>query len=580
MNTTTSRWRTYRRLLGYTAGHWRVLAWAVTGMVVDAGCTTLFAKLIKPMLDRLFIDKDASTIFWMPLWIVGIFAARGLASYAGDYGMAHVGRSVVQAMREAVFDAYLTLPVGAFSAEPGGTQVARITYTCEQIAQASTDAIKTLVIDGLTVCGLVGIMVYYSPLLTLSLAVLMPAVGVITTRVARSYRKVGYRAQGAMAELTGAVTELVDSLRDVRIFGATATERARFRQSARQMRRLNLKAASTSALSSALIQFIAALALALIIFIATRPRLLDTMSPGTFFAVLMAMGGILPSLKRLASVQSAVQRGVVAAEDLFAAIDAPPEHNSGTFALARSRGHVEFRNVRFGYDEAARAVLDDISLELPPGTVTALVGQSGSGKSTLASMVPRLLDPDSGSVRLDGQDLRDCELASVRRQVAWVGQSIALFDRSVAQNIAYGELANASESEIREAAHAANALEFIEQLPGGLHARVGPGGRLLSGGQRQRIAIARAILKDAPILILDEATAALDAESETLIRDALLRLMARRTTLVIAHHLSTVQHAQRIVLIEQGRILEQGTHDQLLDRGGRYAAFHRMQHTA
>lgn len=572
-----SPWTTYRRLLGYTAGHWRTFALAAVGMAADAGCTTLFAKLIKPMLDRLFIYKDPSTIFWMPWWIIGIFGLRGLASYVGDYGMARVGRGVVQAMREDVFDAYLRMPIIDFSRQSSGTHVARITYTCEQVAQASTDAIKTLLVDGFTVIGLVGVMLYYSPVLTLALLVMVPAVAYIAARVGRSYRKVGRRVQEAMGAVTGSLGDMVGSNRDLRIYGGQSSERRRFADITRHTRKLNLKAASTSALSSALIQFVAALALALIIVIATRPAVLTRMSPGTFFAVLMAMGGILPSLKRLTSVQASIQRGMVAAEDLFAVIDAPAEADTGTIIADRVEGHLAFRHVRFGYPESRAAVLNDITLTCRPGTVTALVGRSGSGKSTLASLVPRVFDPQSGQVLLDGHDLREYTLPSLRRQVAWVGQQVALFDGTVAENIAYGELAGASERAIIDAARAANAWEFICALPMGLHTPLGSGGVQLSGGQRQRIAIARAVLKDAPILILDEATAALDAESETLIRDALRRLMARRTTLVVAHHLSSIQHAQHIVLIDQGRIVEQGTHDQLLERGGQYAAFHRLQ---
>ena len=578
-NRTSSRWRTYRRLLGYTAGHWRLLALASVGMAADAGCTTAFAKLIKPMLDRLFIDKDPATIFWMPLWIIAIFAVRGIASYVGDYGMAHVGRSVVQALREDVFDAYLRMPAVAFAKETHGAQVARVTYTCEQIAQASTDAVKTLLVDGLTVLGLAGVMLYYSPILALALLVMVPAVAVIATRVGRSYRKVGRRVQEAMGVVTGALAELVGNHRELRIYGGQASERRRFADITRRTRRLNLKAASTTALSSALIQFVAALALALIIVIATRPRVLATMSPGTFFAVLMAMGGILPSLKRLTSVQAGIQRGMVAAEDLFAVIDAPAERDEGRIAVVRAEGLLQFRHVRFGYSGTAAPVLVDATLECHPGTVTALVGRSGSGKSTLASLVPRVFDPQEGAILLDGHDLREYTLASLRRQVAWVGQAITLYDSTVAENIAYGELSGASESEVIEAARAANAMSFIERLPQGMHSRVGPGGTLLSGGQRQRIAIARAILKDAPILILDEATAALDAESERLVRDALRRLMARRTTLVIAHHLSTVQDADCIALIDHGRIVEMGTHEELLAAGGQYSAFYRLQYT-
>jgi subfamily B ATP-binding cassette protein MsbA len=570
-------WRTYRRLLGYSAAHWRIAALAAVGMITDAACMTLFAKLIKPMLDRLFIDKDAHTIFWMPIWIIGIFAVRGVASYLSDYGMAYVGRGVVQAIREDVFDAYLRLSDSFFSSEPTGAQIARITYTCEQVAQASTDAVKTTLVDGLTVVGLLFVMVYYSPVLTLALLIMVPTVSLIALRVGRSYRKAGKRIQTFMGAITGAVNEIVSSRREMRVYGGQAYEHARFSGITRRTSSLNLKIASTDALATAAVQFIAALALALIIVIATRPSVLATMSPGTFFAVIMAMGGILPSLKRLTTVQANVQRGLIAAEDLFSVIDAPAERDEGKLDVSRVTGHLEFRHVHFTYPGNAAPTLFDVVMDCRPETVTALIGRSGSGKSTLSSLIPRFHDPQGGAILLDGRDVRDYNLACLRRQVAWVGQPIPLFEGTVAQNIAYGELAGASEAEIIAAARAANALEFIASMPEGLRSRIGPDGCLLSSGQRQRIAIARAILKNAPLLVLDEATSALDTESERLVREALAQLMRHRTTIVIAHRLSTIQNANQIVLIDRGRIVEQGTHESLLRARGYYERLYRLQ---
>ena len=546
-------------------------------MIVNALCTTLFAKLIKPMLDQLFIDKDASTIFWMPFWILGIFALRSVASYFSSYGMAYVGRGVVQAIREDVFNAYLRLSDGFFSSESSGTQIARITYTCEQVAQASTNAVKTTIVDGLTVIGLVSVMLYYSPLLTLVLLVMVPAVGLITTRVGRSYRKASQRVQATMGMVTGAVNEAIDNRREMRIYGGMAGERTRFSVVSQRVRQLDLKVSATNALSTALVQFVAALALALIIVIATRPSVLATMSPGTFFAVLMALVGTLPSLKRLTTVQASIQSGLVAAEDLFALIDTPAEPDEGELDVPRVSGHLQFRHASFSYPGAETPALRDIVMNCRPGTVTALVGRSGSGKSTLSSLIPRFLDPQKGAIFLDGHDLRDYTLRCLRRQMAWVGQSIPLFDGTVAQNIAYGELADASEIAIIEAARAANAWPFIEHMAQGLHSPIGPDGCLLSGGQRQRIAIARAILKNAPLLVLDEATSSLDMESEHLIQEALARLMRHRTTIVIAHRLSTIQHADQIIVIDSGHIIEHGTHASLLQAQGQYARLHQLQ---
>lgn len=570
-------WRTYRRLLGYTASHRRMATVAILAMVVDAMCMTLFAKLIKPLLDRLFIDKDPSTIFWMPLWIIGIFVIRSIASFASDYAMAYVARSVVYDMRNDVFKAYMYLPVDYFNAESDGMQIARVSYTCEQVAQAATDAVKILLIDGLTVIGLVSVMIYYSAELALALLIMVPTVALIATKVSQSYRRSSARMQLAMGSITSVVASAVTSYREIKTYGAQLHEKKRFFAITERVQRLNLKVAATSALATALVQFVAAIALAFLIYLATRPNLLYTITPGTFFAVIMAMGGILPSLKRLTGVQAAMQRGMVAAEDLFAVIDAPPEPDDGQLLADHIQGELEFRHVQFTYPGAPTPALRDITLQCRPGTVTALVGRSGSGKSTLSSLVPRFHDPSGGSIRLDGTDLRDYRLASLRQNISWVGQSIVLFDDTVAANIAYGELSGASEQDIRKAAEAANAWGFIEQLPQGLHTPIGRDGELLSGGQRQRIAIARAVLKDAPLLILDEATSALDTESEQLIQDALQRLMHRRTTLVIAHRLSTIQHADQIVMIDRGRIIERGTHASLLAAEGAYAHLYRLQ---
>jgi len=570
-------WRTYRRLLGYTAAHRRMAAAAALAMIVDALCLTLFAKLIKPLLDRLFIDKDPTTIFWMPIWIIGIFVIRSAASFVSDYAMAYVARGVVYDMRNDVFKAYMHLPVDYFNAESNGMQIARVSYTCEQVAQAATDAVKTVLVDGLTVIGLVVVMLYYSAELALALLIMVPTVALIATKVSRSYRRSSSRMQLAMGTITAVVASAVTSYREIKTYGAQSQEKSRFFTIAERVQRLNLKVAATSALATALVQLVAAIALAFLIYLATRPSLLYSMTPGTFFAVLMAMGGILPSLKRLTGVQAAMQRGMVAAEDLFAVIDAPPEPDQGKQIVEDIQGELEFRHVQFTYPEAPTPALRDITLRCRPGTITALVGRSGSGKSTLSSLVPRFHDPSSGGILLDGIDLRDYQLASLRQNIAWVGQTVVLFDDTVAANIAYGELSGASERDIRKAAEAANAWSFIEQLPLGLQTPIGRDGELLSGGQRQRIAIARAVLKDAPLLILDEATSALDTESEQLIQDALLRLMHRRTTLVIAHRLSTIQHADQIVMIDRGRIIEYGTHANLLAIGGAYANLYRLQ---
>lgn len=570
-------WPIYKRLLGYTKPFWPVMLMALIGMIIDAGALTAFVKLIKPLLDELFAKRNPETIFWMPIWIIAIFAIRGVASFAERYGMAYVGLNVVQQMRMDVFNTYLRLGSPFFSREGSGHQVARITYTSEQVAHASTNALKIGVTDGLTVIGMVGLMVYTNAYLTLALFVLVPVVALVVTVVSRRYRRVSRRVQGVMGAVTGHVEETVNGQREVKIYGGQKRESSRFMDIIRRTRQLNMKVESTNALSSSTVQTVAAMSLALIVYMATRPGMIETMTPGDFTRMIMAMGAILPSMKRLATVQANIQRGMAAADELFGVLDTPGETDTGTRTLKRAHGDLHFEDVVMRYPEAEKSALRGVTLACLPGTMTALVGRSGSGKSTMANLLPRFYEPASGRIVLDGHDIGEYRLADLRRQMAWVGQSVMLFDDTVAGNIAYGELADASEAEIIAAAEAANAMEFVRDLPKGIHAPIGAGGNLLSGGQRQRIAIARAILKDAPVLILDEATSALDTESERLIQDALSRLMKDRTTLVIAHRLSTVEHADQIAVLDQGRIVERGNHADLLALDGHYAALHRMQ---
>ncbi|URL60036.1 lipid A export permease/ATP-binding protein MsbA [Luteibacter flocculans] len=570
-------WQTYKRLLSYTKRFRTAGIIAIIGMIIDPACLSLFTNLLQPLIDNLFIARDPYTIFWMPIWIIGIFAVRGVASYCTDYGIAYVGRNVVQAIRIDVFAAYLRLPSTFFAKEPSGQQISRITYTSEQVAAASSDSLKVAVTEGLTVVGLLAVMLYQSAYLAMALLVLVPCVVVIVTIISRRYRKISKRIQGNMGTVTSAVEEAVAANREVRIYGGQTREGDRFGQIADRQRRLNLKVSATSAASSATIQTVGAMALATLVYLGTRPGVIETITPGVFTAVLTAMGGMLPSLKRLAGIQSNLQKGVSAAEDLFAIIDEPPEVDNGNEELVRTKGDIRFENVKLVYERNNHTALRGVDLVCAPGTVTALVGRSGSGKSSLVSLLPRFYEPTEGRILIDGRDYAQYTLASLRRQIAWVGQNVILFDDTVAANIAYGEMAGASEADIVAAAQAANAMEFIERLPQGLQTPIGQGGNSLSGGQRQRIAIARAILKNAPILVLDEATSALDTESERLIQDALTRLMRDRTTLVIAHRLSTIEHADQIAVMEQGRIIELGTHRELIERGGQYAALHRMQ---
>lgn len=569
--------RVYKRLLGYTRRWWVVGVVAVIGMALDGGALAAFTSKLQPIIDDLFAKKDPYLIFWMPIWIVGIFAVRGIGTFVSSYGISYIGRNVVQALQADVFAAYLRLPAAFFGKEPSGQQISRITYTSEQVAAASTDALKVAVTEGVTVIGMLYVMLHNSAYLSLTLLMMAPGIALVATIVSRRYREISRRIQGSMGSLTGAVGESVNAHREVRVYGGQQHEIARFADVSHRARRLNMKIATTAASSSTAIQTVAALALALLVYLATRPQVINGISPGVFVAVLTAMGAMMPSLKRLANIQATIQRGISAAEDLFEVIDLPPERDLGHRVVERVRGDLRFEGVRMRYPGGETDALRGVDLHCVPGTVTALVGRSGSGKSTLVSLLPRFQEPDAGRIVLDGENYREYALSSLRRQIGWVGQSVVLFDGTIAENIAYGELAGASEAEIIAAAEAANAMEFIERLPQGIHSPIGQGGNMLSGGQRQRLAIARAILKNAPILVLDEATSALDTESERLIQQALQRLMRDRTTLVIAHRLSTIEHADQIAVMDQGRIVERGTHAQLLVLGGQYAALHRMQ---
>ena len=569
---------TYRRLLALLSPFRWVVVITILAMVADAVCMTLFAKEVKPLVDKLFVSRDPHMIFWMPIIIVSIFFVRSIAVYIESYGSAYVGRSVVQDMRRRIFDKYLRMPTTFFDRESSGQQISRITYTSEQVAQATTDSAKIAIVDGLTVVGLVAMMLWTSWLLTLALLVMVPSIGILVTYVSRRYRRINTTIQDVVGRVTGVVEEVVGAHREVKVFGGQDYEAKRFDDVTDRTRKLNIKVAATNGLSTAFVQLAAAIALALIVFFATRPFMAHRgLTAGGFMRLFMCMGGILPSLKRLTTVQSNIQRGLAAAQELFGIIDAPVERDEGTRVVERCRGDVEFRDVHLTYAGASTAALRGISLDCPPGSITALVGRSGSGKSSLASLIPRFYEPTSGEVLLDGHPLGDYTLRSLRAQIAWVGQDVVLFDDTIAKNIAYGALAGASEAAITAAAEAANAMEFVRELPAGIHSRVGEGGVLLSGGQRQRIAVARALLKNAPILVLDEATSALDTESERLIQDALSRLMKNRTTLVIAHRLSTVEHADQIVVLDQGHIVERGTHAELLARGGKYAALYHLQ---
>ena len=569
-------WQTYRRLLGYAQPYRRYLGAAAIGMVMEAGAAALFASLMEPMVNETFVARNPDVRWTLPLAILGLFLMRGLATFITDYGMARTGRSVVRDLRTTVLAKFLRLPSARFDREPVAEMVSRLNYDTEQVTQATSEALKVVVTDTLTIAALLGVMLYQSVRVTLAMLVIAPLIAIISAYVGGRYRRINRGIQTGVASMAQAAEEVLSAQQEVKIYGAQRAEIDRYHSLAERNLRLNIKVESTRASASSIVQVLAAGALAVILVVAGREAIAGRMNAGSFVSIMMAMMALIPSLKRITNIQSAVQRGIAAAERLFAVLDEADEKDTGSTPLDRARGEIEFIQASVQYDSQHTPALENISFRALPGTVTAIVGRSGSGKSTLIRLLPRFYEPSSGQVLLDGRPLSDYRLEDLRRQIALVGQRVMLFDDSIAANIAYGQDRSALEA-IRRAADAANASEFIERLPQGLDTPIGENGALLSGGQRQRIAIARAMLKDAPILILDEATAALDSESERLVQDALNHLIPDRTTLVIAHRLSTIEHADHVLVLDQGRLVEQGTHAQLLARGGLYAHLHRMQ---
>ena len=570
-------WRAYRRLLGVAWKYWPLLAAATVGMVIEALAAGAFASLMEPMVNETIVARNNDLRLTLPLAIIALFIVRGMATFATDYGMARAGRGVVRDLREALMAKYLRLPSSRFDAEPTPAMVSRLSYDTEQLAHASTNSLKILITDTLTIAVLFAVMVYQSYRVTAAVLVIVPLIGLIVSLVSKRYRRINRGIQDGVADMTAAAEQALSAQQEVKIYNAQDAEAQRYSNLIERNMRLNVKVESTRASASSVVQLLSAIALAMILYYAGREAVKGRMDPGQFVAIMTAMMAMLPSIKRLTNVQSSIQRGVAAAQRLFGLLDAPEETDTGTRAAGRVRGALRFENVSVRYQGADGAAVNDISFSAEPGTVTAIVGRSGSGKTTLVQLIPRFYEPESGRVTLDGAPLTDYRLADLRQQIALVGQRVVLFDDTIAANIAYGSMAGADLAAVEAAARQAHAIEFIDPLPAGFDTRIGENGAMLSGGQRQRLALARAFLKNAPILILDEATAALDSESEQLVQDALNRLIPDRTTLVIAHRLATVEHADQVLVLDKGALVEQGNHAELLARGGLYARLHRMQ---
>jgi len=569
-------WATYKRLLRYVKPFWFAFSLAVLGNILYAAASTGMAAAMEYVITAIENPTDQNRMLLTGL-IVGVFALRGVGTFFSQYFISYVGRNVINALRNDVFDRLMSLPSRYFDDHAAGRLVSKLTFNVEQVAEAATNAITITLREGLTILGLLGFMLYTNWKLTLVFLTVGPVIGLVVSYASKRFRRISQRIQGSMGDITHVASESITGYRVVRTFGGEDYERERFRDVSARNLRQSLKMASTQAISVPVIQVLVAVAIAALVWTMLAPEIRGGMSTGQLVAFITAATTMAKPIRQVTSVHSKIQKGVAAAFDVFETMDEKPEEDSGQFAPERVSGRIEFDKVAFRYRDQLDNVLDEISLDIPAGQSVALVGRSGSGKSTLVSLLPRFYDFTGGDIRIDGHSLKEFSLAALRAQIALVTQNVVLFNDTVAANIAYGALRNCSREEIREAAAKAHALEFIDRMPEGLDTVIGDNGVMLSGGQRQRLAIARTLLKDAPILILDEATSALDTESERHIQQALETVMQGRTTLVIAHRLSTIEKADRILVMEKGRVIESGTHDQLLAAGGAYAQLHQVQ---
>lgn len=569
--------RLYRRLLGYVLPHWRAFVISIISLLTVAATEVGFAAYIKPLMDETFVEKDPEFIQYAPLVLVGLFFIRGVATYLSKYWMAWVARKIINVLRGQMFGQLLRLPVSFFDSIPSGTLLSKLIYDVEQVASAATDSITILVRDSVTVMGLLGWMFYLNWRLALILMIGAPFIAHVINTINRRFRRYSSRIQSSVGDVTQIAEEAIEGQRVVKTFGGEPYEAQRFEEANEKNRLLNMKLLKTNAASVPVVEFIAAIASAGVIYFALQERSRDALSVGSFVSFITAMMLIHSPMKRLTNITANLQKGIAASDSIFTLIDAPPERDEGKQHIERANGEVEYREVSFRYPESQGEVLKDINLHVKQGQTVALVGRSGSGKSTLVGLLPRFYDVSHGQILIDGVDIRELPLANLRDQISLVSQHITLFNDTIANNIAYGRLEGADREAIIAAAEASHAMEFIRDLPKGLETMVGENGVLLSGGQRQRLAIARALLKDSPILILDEATSALDTESERHIQAALEEVMQNRTTLVIAHRLSTIESADMIIVMEKGRMIETGSHQELLEKNGQYASLYNMQ---
>jgi len=571
-------WETYKRLLRYVRPMWFSFFLAIVGFILSAASEAYFANLLKEIINAFNMPVSQTGYYFAGMMLLVVFA-RGMGDLSGDFFLSRISFQVIHQLRVELFERLLVLPSRYFDGTTSAKLISRITFNVAQLKDTATEALKIIIQDGAKVIAFLGTLLYINWKLTLIFLVIAPVVGLIVALASKRFRKISERVQSSMSDITHVTSEAVNAFRVIRAFGGSQSERKRFYSTSKTNRSQNLKMVVTKSVSTQIIQLLVSMALALLVVLLFRDDVRGEMNAGEIVEYLTLAGFLARPLKKLSAVNARLQKGLAAAVDVFSQIDEDAEADTGTQEVERALGQIKFREVSFSYDSDRDRVLHGINFLIQPGQTVAIVGQSGSGKSTVAALIPRFYDVEEGQILLDGIPLSDYTLQSLRKQISLVSQEVTLFNDTLENNIAYGDLENSSRDAVQLALQRAHAAEFVEQLPDGLETVVGDNGVLLSGGQRQRVAIARALLKDAPLLILDEATSSLDAESERHIQAALETLMMDRTTLVIAHRLSTVENADLIIVMQDGRIVESGIHSDLIQQEGAYANLYRAQFT-
>ncbi|EKO3984827.1 lipid A ABC transporter ATP-binding protein/permease MsbA [Vibrio fluvialis] len=577
LNSDETTWKTFKRLWTYIRLYKSGLVVAVIALVINAVSDTYMISLLKPLLDEGFGQAESNFLKTLPFIILGLMFLRGLSGFVSSYCLSWVSGNVVMLMRRRIFNQFMHMPVSFFDRESTGGLLSRITYDTEQVAGATSKALVSIVREGASIVGLLVLMFWNSWQLSLVLLVVAPIVALGIRVVSKRFRKISKNMQTTMGHVTASAEQMLKGHKVVLSYGGQDVETKRFETVSNKMRQQTMKLVSAQSIANPVIQMIASMALVAVLYLASFDSVRDQLTPGTFTVIFSAMFGLMRPLKALTNVTSDFQRGMAASQTLFQLMALETETDNGKFETDKVRGEIAVKDVTFTYQGKEKPALSHVSFTIPQGKTVALVGRSGSGKSTIANLFTRFYDVDSGSITLDDHDIRDYKLTNLRQHFALVSQNVHLFNDTIANNIAYAAEGDFTREQVEEAARLAHAMDFIQNMEDGLDTMIGENGASLSGGQRQRIAIARALLRDAPVLILDEATSALDTESERAIQAALDELQKNKTVLVIAHRLSTIEQADEILVVDEGEIIERGKHAELLAKDGAYAQLHRIQ---